>query len=174
MRKRFSFFWLNYTKHLNSIDQKGSVRHRRGGNVSQRKTAGLLSWNMSKKANAPKTKRKTSSQCSWSFESCTIQTEVQQGLENLQGFFVHRLLVYSVSSAPFIIHISAVYRAGVTTITGITSMWDRSQALPSEDTVCVYVKCCVWDSMSMSPIIWRLLSFLVWDVVLLVFSHRGL
>ena len=76
-------------------------------------------------------------------QSCTVQTEVQQGLENLQGFFVHRLLVYSVSSAPFIIHISAVYRAGVTAITGITSMLDRSQALPSEETVCVCVCVCV-------------------------------
>lgn len=52
------------------------------------------------------------------------------------SFFVHGLLVYSVSSAPFIIHISAVYRAGVTAITGITSMLDRSQARPSEETVC--------------------------------------
>lgn len=65
-----------------------------------------------------------------------VQAEVQQGLENLQGFFVYGLLIYSVSSAPFIIHISAVYRAGVTAITGITSMLDRSQALPSEETVC--------------------------------------
>lgn len=64
-------------------------------------------------------------------------------MENLQGFFVHRLLVYSVSSAPFIIHISAVYRAGVTAITGITSMLDRSQALPSEETVRAHVCVCM-------------------------------
>lgn len=70
-------------------------------------------------------------------------------LENLQGFFVHRLLVYSVSSAPFIIHISAVYRAGVTSITGITSMLYRSQALPSEETVwvCVGSTAAVCDSV---------------------------
>lgn len=68
-------------------------------------------------------------------------------------FLVRGLLVYSVSSAPFIIHISAVYRAGVTAIAGITSMLDRSQALPSEETyVCVCVfwfvqQLCASDSL---------------------------
>lgn len=57
-------------------------------------------------------------------------------------FLVRGLLVYSVSSAPFIIHISAVYRAGVTAIAGITSMLDRSQALPSEE-ICMCV-CVFW------------------------------
>jgi len=61
-------------------------------------------------------------------------------LANLQGILVRGLLLYSVSSAPFIIHISAVYRAGVTAVTGITSMLERSQALPSEETVCVLVQ----------------------------------
>lgn len=56
-------------------------------------------------------------------------------------FLVRGLLVYSVSSAPFIIHISAVYRAGVTAIAGITSMLDRSQALPSEE-ICMCVCVC--------------------------------
>lgn len=72
-------------------------------------------------------------------------------------FFFHRLLVYSVSSAPFIIHISAVYRAGVTAITGITSMLDRSQTLPSEETVCV-----CWFNSYVWVIHWICVHVYVW------------
>ncbi len=91
------------------------------------------------------------------------QTEIQQGLENLQGFFVHRLLVYSVSSTPFIIHILAVYRAGVTAITGITSMRARSQALPSEETVCVCVL--VQKLLSVTQCVHRYVCMFVYEPV---------
>lgn len=89
----------------------------------------------------------SSGESDWSLESCTAQSEVRQGLENLQGIFfpVHRLLVYSFSSASFIIHISAVYRAEVTAVAGITSMLDRSQASPQRRIdVCVFWGvCCI-------------------------------
>lgn len=44
-------------------------------------------------------------------------------------FFLLILFVYSVSCVPVIIHISVVYRAALTSITGITSMCAGSQDL---------------------------------------------